>query len=52
MTTFNSGAEDDLLFSNDHSFFQHTGYTRTSNFAQTYLGDDLPQCNSATDAAW
>jgi len=43
--TFNSGAEDVLLFSNDHSFFQHTGYTRTSNFAQTYL--DTP-CKGGT----
>ena len=46
--TFNSGAEDVLLFSNDHSFFQHTGYTRTSNFAQTYV--DTP-CKGGSGTA-
>ena len=36
----NSGAEDVLLFNNDKSFFQHTGYTRTSNFATTWVDQD------------
>lgn len=53
--SINSGAQDGLLFDNSRSYFQNTGYTRTSNFQVEYRDIDpqnAPSRELGTKVQW